>query len=134
MRKLILVIIIFLSFSGFSISLFDFYFLNRSSIDNQIFVWLFSIGHIWAGLVFIVLFPMYVFDHLKYKKPYLKLIKFRTLTGYIQLLSGIILIFSGILLLLYGENSWNVAKQAHFILTFIFLISITSHYFVKGKQ
>lgn len=87
--------------------------------------------HIWAGVFFVVIFPMYAWDHIRTHKRRLKTITWVSATGVIQLAMGIGLIFSGIVLLLYGTNKLALSTELHFDLTFILAGSLLLHFLIK---
>ena len=80
-----------------------------------------SLLHIWAGIFFIVIFPLYSWDHIRGHSNRLKKISVVTATGILQFFSGMGLIFSGIPLLL------KFPRDIHLILTFVLALSLILH-------
>ena len=96
MRKLIVLSCVFLILSGILLAY------------PGIFPWAeestaVSLLHIWAGIFFIVIFPLYSWDHIKGHSERLRKISLVTLTGLLQFFAGIGLIISGIPLLHPGD-------------------------------
>ena len=90
-----------------------------------------SLLHIWVGFFFLVIFPMYSWDHIRghakrFQKPSLV-----TVSGIIQFLSGLGLIFSGIPLLLYGTEVLDLPREIHLRLTFVLAASLVFHKFSR---
>ena len=86
-----------------------------------------SLLHIWAGIFFIVIFPLYSWDHIKGHSDRLRKISLVTATGVLQLFSGMGLIISGIPLLLYSVDVLEFPRDIHFILTFVLALSLILH-------
>ena len=86
-----------------------------------------SLLHIWAGIFFIVIFPLYSWDHIKGHSDRLKKISLVTATGGLQFFSGMGLIISGIPLLLYSSDALEFPSYIHLILTFILVLSLVLH-------
>ena len=87
--------------------------------------------HIWAGIVFVVIFPMYAWDHIRTNRRRLKSVSLVSVSGVTQLVAGTGLIFSGVLLLLYGNQSLALSTEVHFALTFVLTGSVLLHFLVK---
>ncbi len=83
--------------------------------------------HIWAGIFFIVIFPLYSWDHIKGHSDRLRKISLVTATGLIQFFAGMGLIFSGIPLLLYSADVLEIPRDIHLILTFVLALSLILH-------
>ena len=86
-----------------------------------------SILHIWAGIFFIVIFPLYSWDHIKGHSDRLRKISLVTATGVLQFFSGLGLIISGIPLLLYSADVFDFPREIHLILTFVLALSLILH-------
>ena len=86
-----------------------------------------SLLHIWAGIFFIVIFPLYSWDHIKGHSDRLRKISLVTATGILQFFSGMGLIVSGIPLLLYSADVLDFPREIHLILTFILALSLILH-------
>ena len=83
--------------------------------------------HIWAGIFFIVIFPLYSWDHIKGHSDRLRKISLVTATGVLQLFAGMGLIISGIPLLLYSADVLEFPLDIHMILTFVLALSLILH-------
>ena len=86
-----------------------------------------SLLHIWAGIFFIVIFPLYSWDHVKGHSDRLRKLSLVTATGLLQLFAGVGLIISGVPLLLYSANVLEFPRDIHLILTFVLALSLTLH-------
>ena len=120
MRKLVVLSCVFLIVSGIMLSY------------PEIFPWVeestaVSLLHIWAGIFFIVIFPLYSWDHIKGHSDRLRKISLVASTGVIQFFAGIGLIISGIPLLLYSADVLEFPLYIHLVLTFVFAISLILH-------
>ena len=83
--------------------------------------------HLWIGLVFVVIFPIYSWDHIKKNLDRLKKINLLSISGIIQLIAGLVLIISGLPLLLYGTDVFELASITHLIFTFVLAICLIFH-------
>ena len=120
MRKLIVLSCVFLILSGILLAY------------PGIFPWAeestaISLLHIWAGIFFLVIFPLYSWDHIKGHSDRLRKISLLTVTGVLQFFAGMGLIISGIPLLLYSADVLEFPRYIHLILTFVFAISLIFH-------
>ena len=88
-----------------------------------------SILHIWAGIFFIVIFPLYSWDHIKGHSDRLRKISLVSATGVLQFFTGMGLIISGIPLLLYSVDVLEFPRYIHLILTFVLVLSLLLHKF-----
>jgi len=87
--------------------------------------------HIWAGLFFLVIFPIYSWDHIKGHVKRLRKVSLLTSSGIIQLITGFGLIISGIILLIFDNNVFELPQIIHLVLTFILPVSLILHKFSK---
>ena len=120
MRKLTVLISILLIFSGLLItypSLYPFGDYKK----------LLLLIHIWLGCFFLVIFPMYAWDHIKTNKKYLKTFNMKSISGASQFFVGLILILSGIVLLLYNSNSLIISRYIHEIFTYLIVLTFIIH-------
>ncbi len=120
MRKLVVLSCVFLILSGILLSY------------TEIFPWAeestaVSLLHIWAGIFFIVIFPLYSWDHIKGHSDRLSKISLSTATGILQFFAGIGLIISGIPLLLYSADVLDFPRDIHLFLTFVLAFSLILH-------
>ena len=86
-----------------------------------------SLLHIWAGIFFIVIFPLYSWDHIKGHSERLRKISLVTATGVFQFFAGMGLIISGIPLLLYSADVLEFPRDIHLILTFVLALCLILH-------
>ena len=86
-----------------------------------------SLLHIWAGIFFIVIFPLYSWDHIKGHSDRLRKISLVTATGVLQFFAGMGLSISGIPLLLYSADVLEFPRYIHLILTFVLALSLILH-------
>ena len=120
MRKLVVLSCVFLILSGIILAY------------PEIFPWAeestaVSLLHIWAGIFFIVIFPLYSWDHIKGHSDRLRKISLVSATGVLQFFTGMGLIFSGIPLLLYSADVLDFPREIHLILTFVLALSLILH-------
>tara|TARA_Y100001970_G_C14218841_1_gene851334 strand:+ start:1510 stop:1818 length:309 start_codon:yes stop_codon:yes gene_type:complete len=87
--------------------------------------------HIWAGFFFLVIFPIYSWDHIRNHIKRLKDISILTVSGIVQLITGVGLIISGIPLLIFGSEVFNFLEIIHFFLTFVLPVSLILHKFSR---
>jgi hypothetical protein len=90
-----------------------------------------SLLHIWAGFFFLVIFPMYSWDHIRGHADRLKKFSLLTASGIVQFFSGLGLIISGIPLLLYGTDVLDFPREIHLGLTFVLAGSLVLHKFTR---
>ncbi|MDH5750883.1 MAG: hypothetical protein OEZ59_00515 [Deltaproteobacteria bacterium] len=122
MRKIIVTLVIILIATGVAIAMariFEFTLPGRK---------LSSLLHIYGGLFFLVLFPLYAWDHVNAHSDWLRRVTGITISGGLQLLSAAVLILSGVLILIYWEHTWNWARQAHHWLTYLLGAALALHY------
>ena len=120
MRKLVVLSCVFLILSGIMLAY------------PEIFPWAeestaASLLHIWAGIFFIVFFPLYSWDHIKGHSDRLRKISLVTATGVLQFFAGMGLIISGIPLLLYSADVLEFPRYIHLILTFVLALILILH-------
>ena len=120
MRKLIVLICVFLIISGLLLSFPEW----NLWLEYQELLVLF---HIWLGFFFIVVFPMYAWDHIRTHRQRLKTLSLISLTGGVQFLTGIGLIFSGLILMLYGSEGLILASNSHELLTYALILTLIFH-------
>ncbi|HCP33817.1 MAG TPA: hypothetical protein DIT94_05480 [Deltaproteobacteria bacterium] len=120
MRKLIVLICVFLIISGLLLSFPEW----NLWLEYQELLVLF---HIWLGFFFMVVFPMYAWDHIRTHRQRLKTLSLISLTGGVQFLTGIGLIFSGLILMLYGSEGLILASNSHELLTYALILTLIFH-------
>ncbi|HJL88565.1 MAG TPA: hypothetical protein QF623_15655, partial [SAR324 cluster bacterium] len=82
---------------------------------------------IWLGFFFMVVFPMYAWDHIRTHRQRLKTLSLISLTGGVQFLTGFGLIFSGLILMLYGSEGLILASNSHELLTYALILTLIFH-------
>lgn len=87
-----------------------------------------SLGHIYGALFFMVIFPLYAWDHVTGNKRWLKRMRGVTVSGAVQLASALGLILSGVVILLYGGEVWPVMRGWHHLLTYVLAGSLALHF------
>ena len=120
MRKLFVLICVFLIISGLLLSFPEW----NLWLEYQELLVLF---HIWLGFFFMVVFPMYAWDHIRTHRQRLKTLSLISLTGGVQFLTGIGLIFSGLILMLYGSEGLVLASNSHELLTYALILTLIFH-------
>ncbi|SVC88598.1 uncharacterized protein METZ01_LOCUS341452 [marine metagenome] len=120
MRKLIVLICVFLIISGLLLSFPEW----NLWLEYQALLVLF---HIWLGFFFMVVFPMYAWDHIRTHRQRLKTLSLISLTGGVQFLTGFGLIFSGLILMLYGSEGLILASNSHELLTYALILTLIFH-------
>jgi len=120
MRKLVVLICIFLIISGLLLSFPEW---NLLFEHEELLV----LFHIWLGLFFMVIFPMYAWDHIMTHRHRLKSLTPVSFTGGSQLITGIGLILSGLILLLYSSGGLRLASDSHEILTYVLILTLIFH-------
>ena len=120
MRKLVVLICVFLIISGLLLSFPEW----NLWLEYQELLVLF---HIWLGFFFMVVFPMYAWDHIRTHRQRLKTLSMISLTGGVQFLTGIGLIFSGLILMLYGSEGLILASNSHELLTYALILTLIFH-------
>jgi len=120
MRKLVVLICVFLIISGLLLSFPEW----NLWLEYQELLVLF---HIWLGFFFMVVFPMYAWDHIHTHRQRLKTLSLISLTGGVQFLTGFGLIFSGLILMLYGSEGLILASNSHELLTYALILTLIFH-------
>ena len=120
MRKLVVLSCVFLILSGIMLAYPEIFPWTKESTAV-------SLLHIWAGIFFIVIFPLYSWDHIKGHSDRLRKISLVTATGVLQFFAGMGLIISGIPLLLYSADVLEFPLYIHLILTFVLALSLILH-------
>ncbi len=84
--------------------------------------------HIWAGLAFAVVFPLYAWQHINQHRLWLKRFSLTTVSGLIQTSCGTLLILSGIILMLYHPQNHSLLLQLHLQPTIYLLAALLLHH------
>ena len=120
MRKLVVLSCVFLILSGILLAyprLFPW--ADESTVT--------SLLHIWAGFFFLVIFPMYAWDHILGHADRLRKFSLVTLSGILQFFTGIGLMISGIPLVLFAAEVLYFPREIHLVLTFVLAVSLILH-------
>lgn len=121
MRKLLLFGTLLLTLSGLTLTAAQ----RLGWWENQTAVASF---HIWLGLFYLVIFPMYSFDHIRLHRRWLKRADRVSLSGGLQLISGGLLILTGMILLLFGTTLLWVFAEIHLLATFLIWLGLALHF------
>ncbi|MBF0280468.1 MAG: hypothetical protein HQM13_21910 [SAR324 cluster bacterium] len=96
------------------------------------------VTHMWVGAFFIVLFPMFVLDHVGLHRKRLKKVSGISMTGLWMLGSTSGLIISGMVLWTHGDTPIYEWKLLHLLLTLVCYVGFALHFIVnrdyKGRR
>lgn len=123
MRTILLLLIGWLALTGVALVFGDPLGLPGSGWEKAL-----SLGHIWGGLLFLVIFPMYAWDHVRANRAWLRVLAGVTASGLTQLTAGVLLAVTGLVLLAYGEAAWTLLRDGHHWLTYLLLAALVGHY------
>ena len=121
MRKLLIAATLILSATGLLIEyvhLLD----SQASLQK-----INSLAHIWVGVAYVVIFPLYAWDHIMKNRRWLKVLRSLTASGLVQLASGTVVLLTGIVLLAYGGYLHGV-RTAHHWVTYPLLAALAWHF------
>jgi hypothetical protein len=121
-RKIVIGLIVLLSISGLLVGYGGALRLPRD-VTRPL-----SLVHDWAGLMFLVMFPLYAWDHIRLNRRWLTVPRLVTVSGALQALAGALLMLSGLVLLAYGVATWGFARSTHLWLTWFIAASVLLHY------
>ncbi len=122
MRKIVVALIVLLALTGLLLVFAEQLGLPAPRIN------LVALAHIWLGLFFSVLFPLYGWDHVKANRHWLRAVSLVTFSGATQAVAGTVLLLSGVLLLLYDVEVWPRVRVLHHGLTYLLGASLTLHF------
>ncbi|MDH4225261.1 MAG: hypothetical protein OEW12_06410 [Deltaproteobacteria bacterium] len=122
MRKVVLVTTGFLILTGLLLT-----YRSTSGFLPQGDKWM-SILHIWGGVLFLVVFPLYSWDHVSSHRVFLRFIRMITLSGGFQLAAGVVILLTGLVLLMYGNGAWQSLRDIHHWLTYPLAASLVLHF------
>jgi len=122
MRKLVLLVTVLLTLTGLALS-----FEESLGVSPDWRKWL-ALAHIWAGLLYLVIFALYAWDHISLNRHWLRVFSAVTVTGVLQTGTAAVIILSGVVLMLYGEVAWPTLLAFHYWLTYVLAASILTHY------
>ena len=127
MRKIVVALTVLLTCSGLLLT-----FGESIGLEIRAVQWV-SIGHIWGGVFFLVVFPLYAWDHISTNRAMLRRFVPLTLSGVVQTASAIVLILTGVVLFLYGGQAWLALRQWHHWVTYPLAGALTLHFLLpKG--
>ncbi len=84
------------------------------------------IFHLWAGFFFILVFPVYAWEHIKERRAFLRYFTIAS-SGMLQCMAGGVLIMTGVLLFLYEDNQLDWVQSLHFHWTWGLLVIFIYH-------
>ena len=87
-----------------------------------------SLAHIWVGVAYVVIFPLYTWDHVMKNRRWLKVLRSLTASGLVQLACGIIVLLSGVILLAYGGALLRGLRTTHHWVTYPLVAALAWHY------
>jgi len=125
MRKLLLLLIVALTATGLA--------LTYGAGARPLAGWAkaMSLAHIWGGFFFLVLFPLYAWDHVSHNRRWLRVPALVTFSGAMEVGSGALLILTGVVVLMYGDQVWEALRQAHHWLTYLLVPAIGLHFLAR---
>ena len=90
-----------------------------------------SLAHYWLGLLFLVMFPLYAWDHIRANRHWLTALRLVTLSGALQTLAAALLMLSGVVLIVYVREAWPAVRSLHHALTYVLAASVGVHYLAR---
>jgi hypothetical protein len=90
-----------------------------------------ALAHIWGGFFFLVIFPLYAWDHVRKHQAWLRFVAGVTVTGVTQLTGGILLLLSGVVLLAYQSQAGGTVRWLHHLLTYLLVAALAGHFLSK---
>ncbi len=86
------------------------------------------LAHIWLGVAYLVIFPLYAWDHVRANRHWLGVVRATTISGLVQLTCGTVLLLTGLVLLAYG-GAWLLGlRGVHHWLTYPLLAALAWHF------
>ena len=125
MRKIVLLLTVLLTLSGLVLAWFA-----PLELDPALRKWI-SLLHIWVGVLFLVVFTMYAWDHISANRHWLRIAALVTATGVTQTFSAVVIILTGIVLLLYGNVAGATLRGLHHWFSYALAASIALHFFSR---
>jgi hypothetical protein len=92
-----------------------------------------ELAHIWLGVAYLVVFPLYAWDHINKNRRWLRVVRGVTASGLLQLACGIVALATGIVLLAYGGATLRGVRLVHHAATYGLLGALTWHWLVPKK-
>lgn len=94
-----------------------------------------ALAHIWGGLFFLVIFPLYAWDHIMAHRNRLRSWGGLSISGVVQSTAAAVIILSGVVLYLYGDQTWNGLRNLHHWPTYPLVAALAAHYLSpKGRK
>jgi hypothetical protein len=90
-----------------------------------------SLLHYWLGLAFLVVFPLYAWDHIRANRHWLTALRLVTASGALQTLSAVLLMLTGLVLIVYVREAWPAVRTLHHWLTYVLAGSVLFHYLAR---
>jgi len=87
-----------------------------------------ALVHIWLGVAYLVVFPLYAWDHIRKNRRWLAALRSVTASGWLQLLCAAVAIVTGIVLLAYGGAALGGMRAWHHGATYPLLAALLWHY------
>jgi hypothetical protein len=123
MRKLVIASTLLLGLTGLLVA---FALVPESRGGAKVFV---VLAHIWLGVAYLVVFPLYAWDHIRHNRRWLRVFRAVTASGLLQLGSGAVALLTGLVLLAYGGASLWGLREVHHWITYPLLAGLAWHYF-----
>jgi hypothetical protein len=93
-----------------------------------------SLAHYWLGLLFLVMFPLYAWDHIRVNRRWLRLLRLLTASGVLQAAAGALLMLTGLVLIAYGVAAWGAMRTLHHWLTYVLAAALGLHYLARKEE
>lgn len=87
-----------------------------------------ALAHIWLGVAYLVVFPLYAWDHIRTNRRWLTVLRALTVSGLAQLAGGIVLLATGLVLLAYGGPILRGVSGVHLWATYPLLAALAWHW------
>jgi hypothetical protein len=86
------------------------------------------LAHIWLGVGYLVVFPLYAWDHVSKNRRWLTVLRGLTVSGLTQLTCGALLLLTGIVLLAFSGALQGGLRTLHQALTYPLVGALIWHY------
>jgi heme/copper-type cytochrome/quinol oxidase subunit 3 len=86
------------------------------------------LAHIWLGVAYLVVFPLYAWDHISKNRRWLTALRSVTASGLLQLTCGVVVLLTGIVLLAYGGAILRGLRAIHHGVTYPLAAALLWHY------